>query len=46
MAQRWISAPDLSYTLIRLMEKLGWVWKVRLVSEEQKRQKLKAAGPE
>lgn len=33
--------PDLSYTIIRWMEKLGWAWKVRLVTDGQIRQKLK-----
>lgn len=34
--------PDLSYSLIRLLEKLGWVREVRDVSEKQIQQKLRA----
>ena len=33
--------PDASYGLIRLFEKLGWVWQVRGVSEKQMQQKLR-----
>jgi stearoyl-CoA desaturase (Delta-9 desaturase) len=34
--------PDASYGLIRFLEKLGWVWDIREVSEKQIRQKLRA----
>ena len=33
--------PDLSFSLIRLMEKFGWVWDIRQVSEKQIEQKLR-----
>ncbi|MDF3057670.1 MAG: acyl-CoA desaturase [Rariglobus sp.] len=33
--------PDLSFDLIRFLEKLGWVWDVRQVTEKQIEQKLR-----